>query len=117
MVAPGPRGGGLVLGRVPGEDTLRDGYCCERYASYLNAFLFNLSLPSCYFTALFTSLLYIVVTLRDVGAYDHYVSGVYYKTSAGLTDVPTDIPAEARQVQLYNNAIGNSCAKIKQYYR
>ena len=50
------------------------------------------------------------MTLSNVGAYDHYVNGIYYKTSAGLTDVPTDIPAEARQVQLYNNAISKSSA-------
>ena len=54
--------------------------------------------------------------LRYVGAYDHYINGIYYKTSVGLTDVPTDIPAEARQVQLYNNAKGNNCANIKQCY-
>ena len=34
---PGP--GGLLRG-VPGGDPL-DGYCCGRYASYWNAFLFN----------------------------------------------------------------------------
>ena len=53
------------------------------------------------------------MTLRYVGAYDHYDNGVYYKTSAGLTEVPTDIPAEARQVQLYNNAIGNTYTYTK----
>ena len=57
------------------------------------------------------SAFFLVVTSCNVRAYDHYVNGIYYKTSAGLTNVPTDIPPEARQVQLYNNAIGNSCAK------
>ena len=37
---PGPGGGGcLVPSGVPGGDP-PDGYCCGRYASYWNAFLF-----------------------------------------------------------------------------
>ena len=34
-----PAPGGLVWG-VPGGDLPPDGYCCGRYASYWNAFLF-----------------------------------------------------------------------------
>ena len=49
--------------------------------------------------------------VQNVGAYNHYVNQIYYKTLAGLKEVPTNIPAEARQVQLYNNAICNNCAK------
>ena len=36
---PGPGGRGCLLQGVPGGDPPPDGYCCERYASYWNAFL------------------------------------------------------------------------------
>ena len=50
---PGPGGGCLLRGcvpalggawsrGVPGGDPRRDGYCCRRYASYWNAFLFKI---------------------------------------------------------------------------
>ena len=36
---------------------------------------------------------------------DDYTNAEYWKTYAGLTEVPGDIPAEARKVFLFNNPI------------
>ena len=46
--APGrgvPARGICSRGGGGGVETPRDGYCCERYASYWNAFLFIIKLP------------------------------------------------------------------------
>ena len=58
------------------------------------------------YIAMLVAALFVIVTLRYVTGYDKYRDGIYYKTSAGLRGIPGDIPAEAKQVQLYNNVIG-----------
>ena len=42
------QGGCLVPGGVCGDPPPRDGYCCGRYASYWNAFLFSSYVSNCH---------------------------------------------------------------------
>ena len=43
--------------------------------------------------------------LQSVTGYDDYKDGVFVRTYFGLTDVPTDIPPEAREVYIGGNNI------------
>ena len=54
---------------------------------------------------IFSVVLVVVITRSNVSCYDHYHYSQFVRTLLGLTNVPEDIPPEAREVFIGGNNI------------